>query len=387
MTAPRMTPTLTLAELTRAGLRPVLDAALRRYRRTGELGRSRPELTPDAWAALSRLTGRHESKTLDLAVLDAALRASRYALTLPELLEAVNGAPVVVRRQARNELEAQWAGLLASVPDSQWQPALGQDEGGAALLRTALRNRDAELESTLQQVSAALEMARTETLSYPILAARLSGNAHALDADTLGGKLLRAALKALEIPRPERDGVSSTVLIANLHGPAWLDAAAGHCLALPWREVQAAHFQAPGDTLWAVENPSVFEALHAAHPHAPLLCTAGQPRTAATALLSRLPTETTVYLSCDLDLGGLRIAAYLRRSVKLNWQAWRMDAGAHALACSRGTAPLRGDPTPYSAEFPGLVEALGVSGIGAHQENLLPELLGDVGNWIVGCGL
>ncbi|CAM3753935.1 TIGR02679 family protein [Deinococcus saxicola] len=378
MTAPRMPPAQALTELTRAGLRPVLDAALRRYRRTGELGRSRPELTADTWDALSRLTGRQESRTLDLTVLDAALRQSRYACSLPELLEAVSGAPVVVRRQARETFEAQWAGVLSAVSDSQWRAALGRDEGGAALLRAALRTQDAELESTLQRVSAALEMARTETLSYPVLAARLSGDAHALDADTLGGKLLRAALKALEIPEPERDGVSSTVLTANLRGPAWLNAAAGHCLALPWREVQAAHFQAPGHTLWAVENPSVFEALHAAHPHAPLLCTAGQPRAAATALLSRLPTETTVYLSCDLDLGGLRIAAYLRRSVKLNWQAWRMDAGAHALACSRGTAPLRGDPTPYSAEFPGLVEALGASGVGAHQENLLPELLGDV---------
>ncbi|OLV18374.1 DUF2399 domain-containing protein [Deinococcus marmoris] len=379
-----MPPDDILSALTHAGLGPVLDAALRRYRRTGELGRSRPELSADAWAALSRLTGRQERTTLDLAVLDAALRASRYAVSLPELLDTLNGSPVVVRRQARQDFETQWAELLAGIEDVPWQTALRRDGAGALMLRGALKNGTADLQATLRLVSDALEVTRAETLSYPVLAARLSGDAHALDAGTLAGNLLRAALKSLNIPEPERDGVSSTVLVANLLGPAWLNAAAGHCLALPWREIQTSTFQAPEGMLWAVENPSVFEALHAAHPHAPLLCTSGQPSAAASALLSRLPADTRVYLSCDLDLGGLRIASSLLRRHALNWQPWHMDAAAHALACSRGAAPLRGDPAPYRAEFPGLVETLAISGVGAHQENLLPELLADVGRGLSG---
>ena len=135
-----------------------------------------------------------------------------------------------------------------------------------------------------------------------------------------------------------------------------------------------------GNTFWVVENPSVFEALHAAYPQLPLLCTSGQPKAATTALLARLPASATVYLSCDLDLGGLRIAAFLTRTLPLDWKPWRMDAASHMLASSRGPAALNGDPAPYAAQFPGLVAALQASGKGAHQENLLPELLADVGS-------
>ncbi|MGY2896935.1 hypothetical protein [Deinococcus sp. UYEF24] len=52
---------------------------------------------------------------------------------------------------------------------------------------------------------------------------------------------------------------------------------------------------------------------------------------------------------------------------------------AQALASGRGAAPLNGDPSGYATEFPGLVAALQASGQGAHQENLLPELLADTG--------
>ncbi len=374
-----MDPAEVLTELSRQGLLPVLQAALKRYLRTGHLGRSRPDLSAETWLALSRLTGQNSGQTLDLAVLDAALRRSRYAVGLLAVLEAL-GTPMVIRRQTRETLEGRWAALLADVPDADWQKALSRDEAGATLLRAELK-AGSEADQLVQLVTQALGAARSETLSFPVLAARLSGNAHALDLDTTAGKVFRAALQGLHVPVPLRDGVSSTVLIANIRGPDWLDALAGHCLALPWREVQTLdEVYVAGNRLWVVENPSVFEALHAARPFAPLLCTSGQPKTAAAALLARLPASTTVYLNCDLDLGGLRIAAHLMRSVALDWRPWRMDAAAHALASGRGPAPLKGAAglAGYAAQFPGLVAALQESGQGAHQENLLPELLADV---------
>jgi uncharacterized protein (TIGR02679 family) len=376
----QLPPAQALAELSRLGLRPVLDAALTRYRRTGELGSSRPELSQESWLALSRLTGQPSRGRLDLAALDDALRRSRYALGLPDVLEALNGEAIVVKRQARATQEARWAALLKAVPDDAWRAALGRDEAGAALLRAILKAAAAEVEPLLRLVSQALDLTRREPLSFPVLAARLTGNAHSLDADTLAGKVFRAALQGLNQSPPLRDGVSSTVLIANVGGPDWLNAAAGHCLALPWREAQktgALHVE--GSVLWVVENPSVFEALHTAYSHLPLLCTSGQSGAAAVALLTRLPPSTTAHLSCDLDLGGLRIAAHLMRTVQLDWRPWRMDAAAHAIARGRGAAPLKGDPSGYAAEFPGLVAALQHSGQGAHQENLLPELLADTG--------
>ncbi len=342
-----------LAALTALGLRPVLTAALERYRRTGDLGRSRPDLAPGDWEALSRLTGKKEGRTLDLAVLDAALRRSRHAVPLLDVLEELNGGPIRVRRQERDAFAASWAQVLAAVHDADWREVLQEGGGGASLLQKSLKH-GLEIGPSVQTVAAALRVARAERLSFPLLAARLTGDAHALD-------------------------VSSAALCVGLRGPAWLTGAAGHVLALPLREVlRLEGLHAPGNRVWVVENPSIFEALHAACPRTPLICTSGQPGAATVELLRRLPTSTTAFLSCDLDTGGLRIAAFLRRSVPLDWQPWRMDAAAYALACSRGTVPLSGSVSGLAALFPGLVPLLEESGRGAHQENLLPELLADL---------
>lgn len=373
-----MTTAAKLTALTSLGLRPALQAALERYKRTGELGKCRPDLRPEDWEAVSRLTGNRAGPTLDLAVLDAALRASVHAMSLPDVLAELSGGPIRVRRQQREAEALAWAELLGQVSDPDWHAVLQAGDGGAKLLGKALREQ-ADALAAAQAVQLALASARQETLSFPVLAARITGNAHALDKGTLAGEVFRAAAAALGLPQPERDGVSSTALCANLRGPEWLVGAAGHVLALPLREVQLlTNLHAPENRLWVVENPSVFEALHAAHPHAPLLCTSGQPTAAVTELLRRLPTTTTAFLSCDLDVGGLRIAAFLRRRVPLNWQPWRMDAAAYALACSRGTVPLSGPLPDVGGLFPGLVAAMLAAGMGAHQESLLPELLSDL---------
>ena len=367
-----------LDALTCAGLRPVLDAALLRFKRDGTLGRSRPNLMPQHWEALGRLTGHPPHGVLDLTLLDAALRGSRYGVGLPDILTALNGRPIIVTRQERETLALHWADLLNTVPDTEWRELLTRGEGGANLLRTAIKAGQ-DVTENLHLIAGALSLARTETPSFPVLAAHLTGNAHALDMDTLAGKVFRVALDALNLPHPARDGVSSVALCANLHGPAWLTGAAGHCLALPLREVQREDtFTVPGGQVWVVENPSVFEALHETHPHSPLICTSGQPGAAVTALLRRLPPETTAFLSCDLDVGGLRIASFLTRTVPLKWQLWHMDAQAYALALTRGSVPLSGPVDPFSPLFPELVRQMQQSGRGAHQENLLPELKTDV---------
>ncbi len=374
---------MSLEHLTAHGLRPVLEAALERYKRTGELGRSRPDLSPTDWEALSRLTGGRAGPPLDLAVLDEALRRSSHGVSLPEVLTELNGGPIRVRRQEREAFATAWAGVLEQVPDTDWREVLHDGEGGANLLQKAVKG-GAEVAPTVRTVAAALALARAETLSFPVLAARITGNAHALDDDQLGGKVFRAAAERLGIPRPERDGVSSVALCANLRGAVgrssgWLTGTAGHTLALPLREVQQLEgLHAPQNRVWVLENPSVFEALHAAHPHASLICTSGQPGAAITELLRRLPPSTTAFLSCDLDVGGLRIASFLRRNITLNWQSWRMDAQAYALACTRGTVALSGLVAGFAGLFPELVAAMEAGGVGAHQENLLPELLADI---------
>lgn len=366
-----------LAELDALGLRPVLEAALKRYRRDGELGTSRPSLPAEAWERLSRLTGEPRGRTLDLAVLDQALTRSRYGVRLVDVLTQLNGGPVVIRRQEQERTVRDWEAALDCVPHLAWQALLREGRGGALTLKAEFR-RTGSITDLVQLVSRALDTLN-QAPSFPVLAAQISGDAHVLDVDRLAGRVFRSALDDLGWPPPERDGVSRTVLCAGLRGTPWLDAALGHCLALPLREVlRLPLIEVPGHRLYVVENPSVFEALHEAFPQLPLICTQGQPSSAVTALLRRLPSETATFLSCDLDLGGLRIVSFLMQTVELGWHPWRMDPESYVLACSRGSLPLAGSIPSSRHPLSELTEKMISAGLGAHQENLLPELMQDV---------
>lgn len=373
-----------LAELDRLGLRPVLEAALKRYRRDGALGTSRPDLSPEAWERLSRLTGEPPGRTLNLAVLDQALLLSRYSVGLEDVLTELNGGPVMIRRQEQERTGRDWDAAVDGVPHHAWQTLLREGQGGATALKAEFR-RTGSVTDLVQLISRALT-ALHEAPSFPVLAAQVSGDAHALDQERLAGRVFRSALDDLGWPPPERDGVSRTVLCAGLLGTVWLEAALGHCLALPLREVlRLPAIEVPGQRLYVVENPSVFEALHEAFPRLPLVCTQGQAGPSVTGLLSRLPPTTTAYLSCDLDLGGLRIATFVMQAVELNWRPWRMDPESYALACRRGSLPLAGELLSPAQPLVELAEQMARTGLGAHQENLLPELLEDLRNRPEGC--
>ncbi|MDO4264502.1 MAG: DUF2399 domain-containing protein [Deinococcus sp.] len=351
--------------------------ALVRYRKTGTLGKSRPSLSDSEWEALWRLTGRPGPKVLDLGELDAALRRLKYGTGLVEVLQVLAGGPLQTRRQERAAFEEAWEAALGAVTDGEWQALLRADCGGAPLLKAAFREGQ-PVQGTAETVARALQLSQ-EHASFAALAAQVAGDAHALDVTTLAGKVFRAAAADLDLGTPEQDGVSRTALCANLLGPTWLEATAGHVLALPYREVvRLERVLARGGRLWVVENPSIFESLHAAFPQASLLCTQGQPSSALVALLEKIVPGTTVHLSCDLDLGGLRIASRLLRSVRVDWSLWRMDVGTYELALPRGALPLKGKLPGDQSYFPELAAAMQATGSGIHQENLLPELLQDL---------
>ncbi len=375
-----MSPTEVLQALKQAGLERVLNLALERYRRDGKLGRSQPALSPAELEALQRLTGQTH-RTLDLQLLDEALQRSRYQTGLVAVLETLQGGPILPRRVLREQEARQWTELLGQVAHPGWREALSREEAGAGLLRQLLRE-GADL-SFIQTISKALGLLEQQPWRSSVLGAQLTGDAHFFDSDRPPGRLLQAAVEALGLVGLLRDGVSSTVLCAGVLGDAWLEAGQGRALCLTWREVNTlGPLNAIRNRVWVVENPSVFEGLlEAVGPAATLVCTSGQPSAAAWALLDRLASRAILWVSCDFDLGGLRIAGGLYQRYPHAFVPWRFDRQTYLEGLSSGSGlPLQPN-LPYL--FPDLCEAMQHQARAIHQELILPRLIQDLSDWLV----
>jgi Protein of unknown function C-terminus (DUF2399)/Protein of unknown function N-terminus (DUF3323) len=363
-----------LAELEHHGLRHVLELALERFKRDEALGKVSGSLEGSDRVALERLLGK-SVRALDLAQLDAALRASRYETSLVTVLEVLHGGPIQSRKSQRENRDAQFVNALNRVSDLEWRDLLEHDGAGAAIIKRSLREN---VLCNLEIVSAAISALRVLPERLTVLAANLAGDAHAFDRDRLEGRILLAALDALGLEKPVRDGVSSSVLVANLP-VAWL---AGRCVHLPWREVVKLEPQVCDVLL--VENPAVFEGLLESGVKQPIICTEGQPSAACIALLDRC--TSLLRLSLDFDLGGLRIAQRVFERYGSRLQAWRFDPGAYRLALQRGGGlEFRPDVQTvlesFSSRFPELIAAMKLEGRAAHHEVLLPELIEDARMW------
>jgi uncharacterized protein (TIGR02679 family) len=363
-----------LAELERHGLRHVLELALERYKRDETLGKVSGVLEGSDRAALERLLGR-SVRVLDLRQLDLALRASRYETGLVSVLEVLHGGPIQSRKSQRENRDAKFVTALDRVSDLEWRALLERDGAGTTLIKRSLRENVA---CNLEVVSEAIRALRVSPERLPVLAANLAGDAHAFDRDRLEGRILLAALDALGLEKPMRDGVSSSVLVANLP-VAWL---AGRCVHLPWREVIKLGPQVC-DAL-VVENPAVFEGLLEAGVRHAMVCTAGQPSAACIALFDRC--SGILRLSLDFDLGGLRIAQRLLERYGSRLHPWRWNSSTYRLALQRGGGlEFRPDfqiaLESFTSLFPELIAAMMLEGRAAHHEVLLPELIADARMW------
>ena len=370
-----MTPHETLLALERKGLRHVLEIALERFKRTGELGRVSMKLKGTDLEVLRRLT-EQKSRVLDLRLLDAALRSSIYALSLEAVLTALNGAPIVVRRDVKSRFETGYAALLERVTNLEWRETLMTKSASANVLKRALKENTDDLKLTLEYVQTALEQLGTRK---PILASQVTGDAHGFDKDRLAGKLLDAAITDLNLEPPMRDGVSSSVLVANLRGTPWLDALQHRAVWLPWREVQNLEtVKTVSGRVLIVENPSVFEALLETNTLETLICTSGQPSAATMLLLEKFESGTEFWVSCDFDVGGLRIASRLQKQFSRSFRTWHFDAISFRIALERKQSfKLEAPLQSFATYFPELVATMLETGLGAHHEAILPELLHD----------
>jgi uncharacterized protein (TIGR02679 family) len=302
---------------------------------------------------------------LRLDELDEALRRSRAACGLVEVLEALGG-PIAdrkaLRRSAAEAREAMWA-RAARHPAVTARPALGkwlEEIRRIGLVRRLAARSGIEEARLLEEALEVVSHLPAQGTPLSVLAAVATGDAHALDRGRpLAALVLRAV--ACETGRPEPpssalerrllweeagvvcDPVSPNVLVLGLRpsGEAWparhlRDAAgAGEPVRLTLR--QLARFPLAFDRaepVYVCENPAVAaDRLGAACPA--LVCTEGVPSTAAFRLLEAVRSAgCALRFHGDFDWGGLRIMNEIY--ARFGGEPWRFDAAHYREALARG---------------------------------------------------
>lgn len=337
-----------------------------------------------------------------LGAVDEGLRR-RTGLSLVEVLEALGGP--LRDRPAETARDAQArAALLAVAQGSHlhrepwfaaWAGAL-RGGGLTRLLRTPERLADAVR---------VLELIGGGRLLLPALAARATGDTHALDGESPLASLVLSALAVragTAAPRDaeERrslweafdvvvDDLSSTVLVLNLAAEggglgAWLTGAAEH--GTPFRVTLHQLLHHPmtpaGGVVHVCENPAVLREAAAVLGASglPLVCAEGQPSVAFRELAGRITAAGGLLrYHGDFDWPGVRMAAAMAE--RHGAAPWRMAASdyLHGLRSLDGarSRPLAGAPSPTPWD-PALSEAMETAGTALYEESVLDLLLADL---------
>lgn len=404
------------------------------------LGRTAGTVTLEAGTeeerrALEGFLGRAmtgERLRFSLAEFEKALGETRFgAVSLKELLEAYSGEALATNRERLEqrksredrfweELEYQAGRILAgNEPDSQeaaaWVREMGQEKtGGYSLVMKEYRKSEESARALVLQVVRCLELCRRSEppgIRLAVLAARITGSPHALDRQSPAGTLLSWALARREgsgFPPNARswkalyekngilvDELSSTVAAYGIHlvtdqgrHPAWEGywqmREPGLLSLAGLTRVQAAYGESKD--IWIVENEMVFSELLerlSGYPAA-VLCTSGQPRTAAYGLLEllcRKDSGHTFWYAGDLDPEGLAIAQRIWNSFPDRVRIWRMGAEDYGKAMSQEAVSRRRLELLDNLTHPVLkktAECIGRQKMAGYQELLLDELVRDI---------
>lgn len=377
--------------------------------------------------ALSDLLGRSilgDRVRIDLAAVDQRLR-DRAGRGLVSAAATVLGRALTDRPAARaasaarrEEPHTVYAAWREAHPDAA---ALGLDDRLddwlATLRRDGVLGRDADPAALVKDALTVLWHQRVHVrrsghclsghgpyVPVPVarteLAARLLGDAHALDDDRrLASVVLRAtrllapAVASQDDQEPTissvreeweslgvlTDRVSSTCLTLGLR-TVGDDACArrirGYAnsrsvLHLTWRDLDEGLHFAPGQTVLVCENPRVVEAAaEAADAGVGLVTTSGRPALVTLEVLTRLrDAGTQLHYHGDFDWPGVAMAndVWLRFGAR----PWRMSASDYLALPAR--LPLRG-PRIEASWDPELAAAMDQRGLVVHEEAALPDL-------------
>lgn len=366
---------------------PVLDHRAAREQDAAAWDRARDGLTPvlDSfprlagwWAAwcsaggLKRITGA-EAARLSVPRTPAlgADLVSRVAGVLDELPASGEPLSVLARRTVGDA-----HGLDATRP-------LGRLT--AAVVRAAFVSDPAGAEGSTRDVWAAAGVVMSNVASA-VLCLGVAGT-EVIGSGRLAPTARSATAVALEAMRTARVPVLLTLDQVRSGGVRPLPAGSDvhvcenptvvEVVAARWRQLEAAlHEEAAAESRGAAAQAGATQPPDAAGPV--LVCTSGQPSTAAVELLQTLAAEgAQVRYHGDFDWAGLRIARSLGAHV--TWEPWRFGAADYraAVAHGRPSRELSGNPAP-SPWDPGLAVAMTEHGLAVEEEAVAHLLATDL---------
>lgn len=248
-------------------------------------------------------------------------------------------------------------------------------------------------------------------ISWPlaVLAAEISGNPHYFDRGLAAGQLLIQAICCVtQSDLPENAWQWRELLLENGIIPDNISSLV-HCFGLRlqiegrWHPAYEAFCDrqepfaltmenlcgltgafAEGKQVYIVENEMVFSYLleQLKDVKKTILCTSGQPRTAALKLIEALlKSGVEIFYSGDLDPDGIRIADSLWKRFNGKIQIWRMTPEDYEKSLSveaigkNGIAKLNAIAHPILRET---AEYVCQKQLAGYQENILNEMVGDI---------
>lgn len=409
----------------RPAYRRILELLLQKYKSFGRPAGTicLSDAAPEECDAARDLFGRTFSAPLRIKTADfeAALQNTPYrGVVLKEVLECYFDTAIQTKQEFLDRVDAQILRIReqakAAVQSEiccRWLDDLSNKCGeGYLLIRKSLRKDGDAVQRAILCACKSLDWLERHSEERPrlaVLSAHATSDPHALDGNTLSGKIflhLLAARTGLDFPSgaEERaalyydcgilcDSISSAVTQVGVRlytdteeHPAFrafrLRNEAATLTLTNLSNVTAG--DSPSGKVYLVENQMVFSQLcdQAAWFHSPLICTSGQPTVAVIRLLDMLAAAgTDLFYSGDFDGKGLSIALQLLTCYPDHLRLWHMTAADYARCRSdvrMSEASLTLLHTFANTVLASTAEAIEHSGYDGYQELLLPELQADL---------
>lgn len=403
----------------------ILELLLRKYRSFGRPAGTicLSDATLEECNAARALFGRTFSTPLRIKTADfeAALQDTPYhGVVLKEVLECYFGTTIQTKHELLDQIDARILRMVEQTKDAvqseichRWLDDLSNKCGeGYQFIRKSLRKDEDAVQRAILQACKSLDWLERhpeERLRLAVLSAHATSDPHALDSNTLSGKIFLHLLSertGLGFPSGAEkraalyydcgilcDSISSSVTQVGVRlytdteeHPAYrafrLRNEAGTLTLTNLASVMSA--DSPSGKAYLVENQMVFSQLcdQAAHFHSSLICTSGQPTVAVIRLLDMLAAAGTgLFYSGDFDGKGLSIALQLLTRYPNHLHLWHMAATDYARCCSDvrlSEASLALLRTCANTVLAPTAEAIGRNGYDGYQELLLPELQADL---------